>query len=133
MRMVNGMDITADTKEVLDILHENRDNHRRIVHEARTGYMQAAEKELKLRLKDLRAGKLVSLSFTLRPPQDYTSVYEVAIRTLQLHKEPTIRLTGEQVRNLIMDDWDWTQQFLLSNMDFSKEAVRYATSKGLSE
>jgi len=133
MRMVHGMGITADTTDVLEILHKNRDQHRSIVKEARVGYMAAAEKELKARLKELRSGKIVSLSFTLRPPQDYTNVYEVAIRTLQLHKEPTIKLTGEQVRNLIMDEWEWTHQFLLSNAAFSGEAVRYAATKGLSD
>ena len=133
MRIVTDLVIKAQTVEVLETLNTNKDKHRTIVQEAREGYLTAAMKELTQRMAELKSGKLVELHFSLRAPQDYTKVYEVAIKMLQMHTGDTILLKGDQVRHLIMDDWDWMETFLVQNRRFSDSAKVYATEKGFGE
>lgn len=122
MHVLSSMTIRAKKSQVLDTLRSNREKHSAIVKEARSGYMEKAEAALKAKLDQLRSGKLAALSFSLRVPLDYTKVYDTAIRMLELHTEDTIELDAAQVRNLMQDEWDWTDQFYGTNMVYSKTA-----------
>jgi len=118
----NSMSIMASTQEVLEILKENRSRHSKIVEEARDGYIKKATKVLSDRLKLLRKGKLVSVTVALSMPVDHTSEYNTAIRMLELHKQPEIVLTTDQVRAFIEDKWNWSGQFLGTNALYSDSA-----------
>lgn len=122
MHVLSSMTIVAKKTEVLATLQANRDRHLSIVKEARAGYMDKAEAALSAKLDQLRSGKLAALSFSLRVPADYTKVYDTAIRMLELHQNDTIQLDAAQVRNLMQDEWDWTDQFYGTNMVYSKMA-----------
>jgi len=123
MHMLNNMNVTAETKKVLEKLKENRAEHSAIVKEAREGYMDQAEAALQKRLVQLREGKLVSLHFSLQPPQDHSDVYDTAIGMVEAHTEETIVLGASQFRSLMMDEWDWTAGFLASNSGYSALAA----------
>ena len=134
MHVLSHITIQANTDEVLDTLKKNREQHATIVEEARAGYLDKAQKALEKRMGQLREGKLVQLHFSLQVPTDHSKTYDTAIRALELHKASgaeTIELTGDQVRNLIEDDWDWTDRFLLSNAGYSATSAVLAQSKGL--
>jgi K+-sensing histidine kinase KdpD len=122
MHILSSMTIRAKKTEVLATLRENRGKHTAIVEEARAGYMDKAQVALNAKLDQLRSGKLAALSFSLRVPLDYTKVYDTAIRMLELHQDETIELDAGQVRNLMQDEWDWTDQFYGTNIAYSKMA-----------
>ena len=122
MHVLSSMTIVAKKTEVLSTLRSNRAKHSEIVKEAREGYMEKAQAALKEKLEHLRSGKLAALSFSLRVPLDYTKVYDTAIRMLELHQNDTIELDAAQVRNLMQDEWDWTDSFYGTNMVYSKMA-----------
>lgn len=122
MHILNSMHILADRNKVIDTLKTNREKHRAIVVEARAFYIAKAREALMARLKEAEAGKVVSLAFQMSPPQDHTKVYDTAIAMLELHTEPTIRLDTQQVRNLMMDEWDWSHHFLMTNSAYSATA-----------
>lgn len=126
MRAVNGMFVLANKKEILDKLIENRKTHSQIVSEARKGYVEKAKNALTKKLDDLEKGKIVELTFDLYAPQDYTNVYDVAIRMLEIHTEETIKLSSEQIKCLVMDQWDWTSSFLTSNSAYSETARKFS-------
>jgi hypothetical protein len=130
MRLVTNMQVTVRTEEALEALKKNRETHKTIVKEAREGYVKKAKKEILKRLEQLKDNKVVSLHFNLQPPQDYTKVYDVAIEMLRLHTEDTLDLNGDQVKHLMMDDWDWMEVFLVANRGYSSTARTYAASKG---
>ena len=130
MRVINGMEIKADRKEILEKLKKNRETHAQIVKEAREGYVEEAQKVLLKRLGEIKEGKLVALTFSLAPPQDFTHVYDTAITMLEFEKRDTVRLNDSQVRTLIMDEWDWTRAFLVSNSRMSDRAMSEGRSKG---
>lgn len=122
MHALSKMTVRANTKDVLSKLRSNRETHAMIVKEAREGYVEKAKLALMARLDDLKSGKIVSLHFSLSPPQDYTKVYDTAINMLEIHQEDTVELDAQQVRNLYMDEWDWRDQFLATNAHYSKMA-----------
>jgi len=126
---MNDMSVTCDTAKVLDILKENRETHRKMVHEARKGFVEEAHKMLKDSLKKLKAGKLRRLSLSLQPPEDHTTEYDTAITMLELHTKENIVLTAGDVRRYIEDEWSWTRGFLLSNRRFSGTAAAMAVTK----
>jgi len=122
MYILGGMRITADKEKVLATLHKNRETHKKMVVEARTGYVEKARVALEKKLRALAEGKLVALSFTLKPPSDYSAVYDTAIRMLELHTGTEVQLDATQVHNLMEDNWDWTREFLVSNSAYSATA-----------
>lgn len=117
-----GMNIKAKKADVLARLHKNREQHAKIVEEARKGYVEKARKALKARLDDLESGKICDLAFRLATPVNHTRVYDTAIESLTWHTGDEIELTSQQVRNLIMDQWDWTSGFLHTNAAYSAAA-----------
>jgi hypothetical protein len=121
MNALYGLSITANKKEILVTLRKNREEHQSIVKEARVVYAKKAEAAIMKKLDALRSGKIVSLAFQLAAPLDYTTVYDTAIRALELHTGDTIDLSADQVRNLVDDTWDWTGQFMASNSLYSEK------------
>ena len=119
---LSSIQITADKNAVLEILRKNREQHAKIVAEARAGYCQKASAELDKRMKRLAEGKITSLVFSLKMPVDQTSVYDTAIKMLEMHTQNSIQLSGGEVRNLIEDKWDWTREFYISNSAYSGTA-----------
>lgn len=117
------MKILAKTDEVLETLRKNRETHSSIVKEARLGYVKAVEKKLEKTLEDVRSGKPVVLQLFLQPPEDHTKVYDTAIRMLEMHQNRHIELDDTQVRNLVMDRWDWQDRFLGTNAAYSQTAA----------
>lgn len=122
MRAIGGMEIKARKDEVLETLRKNREEHAAIVAEARIGYVQKAKEALRKRLDQLEFGELASLNFSLSPPQDHTRVYDVAIRMLEMEQRETVILDSGQVQTLVMDRWDWQENFLAQTMHYSNLA-----------
>lgn len=131
MRVLNGIQIKAEKETILAKLHENRARHKTIVEEARAGYVEKAKRALLDKLKEVKEGKIVALTFHLSPPQDYTAVYDTAIRMFELDMGDLVTLNSEQVRNLVMDEWDWTDHFLAANKHYSGTAMEFANIKGV--
>lgn len=123
MHHLQNMKVVWKTTEVVKALTKNKEKHATIVAEARQGYMGKAREALQTRLAKLEEGKLASLAFSLRLPVDNTEVYDTAIMMLEGHLEPTITLSSGEVRNLIMDKWDWSHGFLLANSVYSGTAA----------
>jgi hypothetical protein len=122
------MTIKADRDTVIATLKKNRERHKQIVSEARVGYVKKAREALMEKLALVESGKVVALTFALEAPQDHTKVYDTAIEMLSMHTDATIILDAGQVRNLVMDEWDWTSHFMLVNSAYSNTAAatRYA-------
>jgi len=132
MRLNNiKMTMNFSREELLAKLRENAANHKKIVEEARAGYVEKAKAAVAAKLDELKAGKVVALSFHLAPPQDFSEVYKTTIGMLDMSKDETITLTADEFRQLVQDEWDWTDNFLVSNRVYSETAGSAARQKGL--
>lgn len=132
MRMLGiDMRVKCNTKDVIANLTKNREEHKRLVAEARAGYLDSARKELRTRLSQLDGDKVVNLKFKLEPPLDYTSVYDTALGMLSQHTENCIELDADTYRHLVQDEWEWTKTFVARNSLYSSETIAFGTSKNL--
>lgn len=124
MNVIYGMTIKANREQVLETLRKNRDAHVKMVAEAREGFLLEAKSWLRARLKEVKAGKAPDLESDLEPPPNHTNVYDTAIRMLELSVDGTISLTSEQVRNLVMDEWDWKEVFIQTTTNYSNSVQK---------
>ena len=99
--------------------------------EARDGYIEAAKVAVTRRIEQLRDNRVVNLHFSLRPPEDHTSVYDTAITMVELHQDSTLTLSAQEVRMLVQDEWDWTNNWLVANSAYSADINETRMNKGL--
>jgi hypothetical protein len=125
MHELSGMNVTVKKDTLLATLQENRERHKKIVAEAREGYLKKAEAALRSRLDKIKSGKIDALVFGLSVPVDQTKVYDTAIRLLEVDINDEMELTPSQVRNLVMDEWDWTEHFAMTNSAYSDTAAAH--------
>jgi hypothetical protein len=125
-----SMSIKAKKDAILAQLEKNLEGHAKMVAEARDGYIKRATAELEKRLIQIKEGKLVALTFTLKVPKDYSSVYRTTISMLRAHTGDEIELSATEYRQLVEDEWDWIRDFAGSNASYSSSTRDYAISKG---
>jgi hypothetical protein len=130
-----NIEVEAKTKDVLEILRRNRTAHRKIVQEARAGWLKRCRAELEKRLQEitegndgclvmLKAPKSFNMHFQLPEPQDHTAEYDTVIQSLEMHTGETITLDADAVRQLVENRWDWIEEFLARNSAYSETADR---------
>ena len=107
---------------LLAALELNAAKHSAIVEEARIGYLKRARKALEERLAELQSGKIAALEFQLAPPQDYSEVYKSAIEMLKWTVHEVVELQADEFRQLVQDQWDWSNAFFGQNSRYSKTA-----------
>lgn len=117
--------------KLLGTLRENAQRHAAIVAEAREGYRRKALEALTERRDRLRGGETVDLMFHLRPPVDHCEVYANAIAMLEWGTEEHVELEADEFRQLVRDEWDWSDDFLSSNSAYSATAMSERRKKGL--
>ena len=126
--MINIEMVTIVKKtELLKTLRGNLEEHSKIVQEARDGYVKKARVALENRLEQLRTGKIVSLTFNLSPPLDYSSIYRTAIKMLEWNTADEVKLQANEFRQLVLDKWDWSKGFYASSSTYSAIANRKLT------
>jgi hypothetical protein len=120
--------VKCDRLQLLETLKGNLERHKKVVVEARVGYFREAKRVLEEKLRELEDGKLKTVQVSLTSPQDMSSVYKTVIHMLELHQEPQIELTSDEVRMFVEDKWDWTARFLASNSAYSDLAASILAS-----
>lgn len=115
--------VTCKTDDVLKKMHEHREKHAKIVRQARDGYKEKAKEALENKLAELATGKMIDLSFSLKKPISHLSAYDTIITMLQMHTEPTIVLSSDEVRQFLEDKWEWTGTFMTINSIYSQDAA----------
>lgn len=116
-------DITVKKDELLKILQENRANHVEIFNEAVEGYKAEAEKILSDHLDRVRSGKMTTVYVSLPVPENHTKDYDRIIKMVEMHQDHEFILSERDVQSYVMDDWDWTKQFLTSSARYSGTAA----------
>jgi hypothetical protein len=125
MRLQNiQMTSTVKRTELLNKLVENLKEHKIIVKEAKEGYIKKAREALTARLQQLERLEPVNLQFTLQQPMDYSEVYETCISMLQWSRDDLVTLAADEFRQLVLDEWDWQENFLTSSSLYSATATR---------
>ena len=101
--------------ELLDVLERNQQGHRDKFLAAQAAYRAKVIEELDRRLADARAGRKIDLAFRMPVPEDHTTDYEREIRMLKMEVEDTVTLNAHLFDQLVMDNWDWSDRFTITN------------------
>jgi imidazolonepropionase-like amidohydrolase len=130
---MRGMMINTKVKKdwLLDTLKENRETHQAEFKEARTGFVDAAQRRLAAELDRMKSGRATSLRVHLQAPEDHTADYDLAIEMLERSVDHEIVLTSEQYQMLVKDEWSWSDQWILANSVYSPSLDTKALEKGL--
>jgi len=107
--------VTVKTHDLLDILKKNRDEHRGQFEEAIDGYKAECLEQLELRICQLKAGKRISMAFSMPEPQDMTSEFDNIINLLEICVDSEVEITTAEARGYLMNEWDWLARATMSN------------------
>jgi len=113
--------VKIDKKELLGIVRENMTKHVTEYDEAVLDYKKAVVKiaqenfEIATRgdLKEMKGAKAWPII-----PVSYEDSYKRAIRMLELSVDKVIELEDDVFGQLVLDEWDWKEQFSLSNATY---------------
>ena len=109
--------------DLLRILKKNRAEHRSIFEEASEAFRKEVIKVLDKRLADAKADKRIRLRIDMTQPMDQTSEYDQAIAMCEMSVDDEIELSHEDFRNYVLDKWNWRDQFIASNRNYSAKAA----------
>lgn len=130
MRLSNvKMTTTVQRSKLLQTVRENLARHEQIVAEAKVGYLARAKQALKEQLLRAEAGNTPDLTFRLAAPQDHSEVYRTVVEMLAWTTDESVTLQADEFRQLVLDQWDWTDGFYLANSNYSETASRFGGVK----
>lgn len=103
--------------ELLKIVQDNLKSHITQYEEAVEDYKMAVLKITNENVKLAKSGdldKIAKIRSIPSKPSSYTDNYNRAIRMLQLSVEDTIELEDAVFNQLVLDEWQWKNQFVAS-------------------
>lgn len=123
-------EVIANKSDLLRKLHTNREEHLIAFKEARRGWLDAASRALNTRLAAMSdaaerrspGDDLPDLFFgdiQNDTPRSFVKDYDCAIAMLEIHTEETITLSAEDVSRYVLDQWNWSEQFLGATSKYS--------------
>ncbi len=110
--------VKLNRDELLNIVRNNKEKHIAEYNEAVEDYKNAAIKLAKENLKlantrDLE--RLVQIKALPSAPVSYSDNYDRAIRMFELSVEHVIELDEHIFNQLVLDEWQWKQQFSVAS------------------
>ncbi len=104
-------EITVQKEQLRSLIEENRTKHRAAFEEALEAYRAEAVRILDERIRDVRENRKVDVAFRLVRPEDHTADYDTVLGMLAMHLGDEVKITFDQYRCFVEDDWGWRDQF----------------------
>lgn len=118
IRNANGTSesyVSVKKEDLLKVIRENRDKHFKTFLAAQEGYKKACITQLEARLAAARAGQKVDIRVGLTEPVNHLKDYDRVLRMLELSTEEVWQISEDQFGNYVMDEWAWTERFVVTN------------------
>ncbi len=103
---------------LLNILVTNRNKHEAKFEKAFAKYREKVIEQMKANLDAAKSGKELKVYINLVTPTSHSFDYNRAIGMVEATTEQTIELDAKDYGQLIMDKWDWTDQFNTTNSNY---------------
>ena len=120
------MDTNVRKAELISIVRENRDKHTSVFRASVDGYRELAMEMLRGEIASLEAGRTPELRVILTRPRDHTRDYDRVIRMLELDTREQILLDERTFAKYVMDQWEWTGEFLRFSSSYAAGATQEA-------
>lgn len=128
-RSVDQFEITVDKDHLLTLLEGNRTKHQENYEKAMVIYHEECLEALRERLRAIESEDLETfgqspdavdpdeyLVFHIKTPTTYTHVYDQLIAMLEMTEAEVLTINGEQYKNWVRDEWDWTRHYAMSTL-----------------
>lgn len=104
--------LTYQVRKLQREIGANREKHQAAFTEAMSGFQEQAERALYKRAEQIRAEKTTDLTFQLPTPQNHTADYDAVLAMLAMTTDTEIILDQRDFRRYMLDEWDWSANFL---------------------
>lgn len=102
---------TIKTIKLLQIVKENREQHKKDYEIAVEEYLSHAKVQFEKKAEQASNGELVDPSIDAPRPEEFLDHYDQAIRMLELEERDRVELSESEFQRLVMDEWGWANQF----------------------
>jgi len=115
--------ITVKKDRLVEILKKNRETHVKIFLEVYEEYRKELIEwlELALELAHVR-GRIDTPDNYPSEPRCYVKSYDLAMAMLEMSVDETISLSEQDFRRYVQDEWEWKDDFYLSNSSYSSSS-----------
>ena|SRR5690606_17829516 len=110
----------VNKSELLQKVKENKEEFIQLYSEAVEGYVKSCKEELEkalIKVENWNKPENVYLSMTV--PRNYTDEYDQAIAMLEWTQDEVIELTPQQFNQLVLNNWEWSNNFYSLNSAYS--------------
>lgn len=114
------MQMIIKKAKLLEILKENRKNHREIFEKAIEGFRKQSIDSLEKKIEKIKKGRLENIMVNFPLPEDHTIDYDRVIRMVELTEEQEMKLDEDESKMYIMDDWAWKRQWTATNFAYTQ-------------
>lgn len=104
--------------QLVEILTQNRDNHRKLFNDAFEGYRKECMEILAENLDALRRGEQRRVKFYEQAPEDHTPDYDTVLRMLDMSVDDVVELDQRSFAQYVEDDWGWRENWSSSNSKY---------------
>lgn len=111
--------ITVDKEELLSKLKENRSKHIAEYNEAKEGFHEAYMEKIDDLIKRANDGDY-DFRVNITKPESHEREYNTIIKMLEMSIEDKIELDESSFKNLVLDEWDWSQAFIQATALYKK-------------
>lgn len=111
--------VKLDKIKLLKIVKKNREGHRSEFEKAFDGYRRECESVLQANLESLRTNKGHIVQFQEFPPTDHTGDYDRVLLMLEMSVDDNVELEVREFSRYVQDDWDWKEQWSVSNAKYT--------------
>lgn len=115
--------ITVDKTKLIAILKENKEKHVKIFKEAYEEYRREYIEYLREAMRLAQGpGRVSTPDDYPSEPRCYVKSYDLAIQMMEWSVDETISLSEQDFRRYVKDEWEWTDDFYLSNSSYSSSS-----------
>ena len=111
--------IRVNKQELLGIVKENRDIHKKEYFELIKAYRVKVGELLSKELERVVSGEKFNLRFDVLKPESHVKEYDLSIRMIEMSVDENIEIDQYTFNQLVNDEWDWKHVFSSSRMSNS--------------
>lgn len=111
--------IRVNKQELLGIVKENRNKHKKEYFELIKAYRVKVGELLTEELEKVVSGEKFNLRFDALKPESHVKEYDLSIRMIEMSVDENIEIDQYTFNQLVNDEWDWKHVFSSSRMSNS--------------
>jgi len=111
--------VPVSKDDLLAKVQANRDAHAAVYAEAVAAYRAQATEWHRKQAAAIPEGADIERYLKLPEPEDHTGDYDAALKMITWCTDPTIVMDQETFRQLVLDEWGWTDSWRRNTSSYS--------------